>query len=58
MLQNTRVTAVTVSELLRENQRRVGGGGFKVIRPTRLGLRGNAVIGRTIPSGRLYFNFK
>ena len=57
MLQNTRVTAVTVSELLRENQRRVGGG-FKVIRPTRLGLRGNAVIGRTIPSGRLYFNFK
>ena len=57
MLQNTRVTAVTVSELLREYQRRSGGGG-KVIHPTRLGLRGNAVIGRTIPSGRLYFNFK
>ena len=57
MLQNTRVTAVTISELLRENQRRSGGGG-KVIHPTRLGLRGNAVIGRTIPSGRLYFNFK
>ena len=30
MLQNGRVTAFIVSELLRENQQRGGGGGFKV----------------------------
>ena len=32
MLQNTRITAFTVSELLRENQQGGGGGGVKLPR--------------------------
>ena len=38
MLQNTKVTAFTISELLRENQQGGRGGGGKIT-PPRLGLR-------------------
>ena len=41
MLQNARVAAFTVSELLRENQqeRKEGGGGGKIPHPPELGLK-------------------
>ena len=40
MLQNTRVTASTASESLRENQQGGGGGGVNILpSPPRLGLR-------------------
>ena len=38
MLQNARITAFTVSELLRENQ--PGGGGSKITPPTQIRLKG------------------
>ena len=42
MLQNARVTAFTVSELLREREQREGwGGGGVKLPPPRLGLRPN-----------------